>query len=729
MKSIVTPPNRVISRIATTLLMGFAVAGCNTALAPHRALAAAAPLPANTITTVRLQRLDGANCKTAPVTFGQPFRVGDLARGKSVHAEYDGQRLPTQVNIKARNADGSARHAVITVDAPCSANGKRLALVLDAPPASAATAVSLDDVLQTSFNATFAAQMNGAALTQDARSLLERVVGAGGCENAKVFCQQWLSGPLVSEWIVGAPPQDDSGTPEPHLNTYFAVRAYGPAPVSRVRVDVVTENNWAYANNPKNLTYDATLSVPGSPTFDAGELTHYLQARWHQVLWWGDSTSAPLYAALDPNYLQSTPAVPSYEKINVASELANKVRQQCAPMKSCDVSKHMEITGAQAQIGPLPRWSSAYVIDTDYRLYRWMLANSDALGAYNVHYRDEKTGLPLSLEDHPCATTLWAARQDTCKAPPHKDDRLPYCRGKTDCKTPLKADAAHHPAPSYVAYMTTGDWYYASEMAFWANWTILQQNPAYRGYADGTINRTQVRGQAWILRTLGDAAYLLPDDDSHKKYFNQAVANNIAWYNKHYTDNPKANTLGAISNYHAVIYSMHGHDRAGIATWQQSFFTWAVGNLADQGFADADRFRNWVSRFQIGQMTAPGYCWEQASAYKIGIRDSQKAPFYDSFREVYEKSFPKMAAMGCDASQVNSAIRSGGNRKKFNYPPGTMVGYPKSATGFVANFQIGLAAAAKSDNPDAAKAWSVFTKRNTRTNYSGSPQFAVVPSQ
>jgi hypothetical protein len=279
-----------------------------------------------------------------------------------------------------------------------------------------------------------------------------------------------------------------------------------------------------------------------------------------------------------------------------------------------------------------------------------------------------------------------------------------------------------------VAYLATGDWYYASELTFWADWAVFWQNPDYRGYTKGLVHQTQVRGQAWMLRTLGDAAYLLPDDNSHKKYFNEVVVNNMAWYNKEYTDNPKANTLGAIANYHAVIYPLGGQSRVGIATWQQSFFTWAIGNLADQGFAGAKKFRNWVSRFQIGQMTAPGYCWEEASAYKVRIRNSRNAPFYSSYKQVYDNSFPALASVGCGRKSVNGAITKSEGKNRFHYPPGTMVAYPTSATGFVANFQIGLAAAAGSNNPNAEKAWSIFMHRNTKTDYSYSPQFDVVPT-
>lgn len=724
-------------RIAMLMLLGVALTACNGLPAHTMRLAGAAQSqPAQKkvpgeITHVLISSIGQGKCSTAPVTFGQPFVKGDLPAGQTLHAEYNGHTLPTQVNVKARNDDGSVRHAVITIQAPCGGSDRYVALVKGrtATPSAASRTVSLQDVLNSGFNSGISLDADGKTWHLNARDLLKKVSASGHCQpSAKIFCTHWLTGPLASEWVVGAPLQDASGNDQQHLAAYFAVRAYGPAPVSRVRIDVVVENDWAYGAQSTNIQYAPTISVSGKPVYAPDAFTHYRQARWHHVAWWGKNSRGPLYAALDPAYLQSTPAVPRYENINLSRKMVAHVRQHCAPMRSCDQSKHMENTGAQSAIGPLPRWSAAYVIDPNYRIYRWMLANSDALGAYGIHYRTRATGLPLSIEAHPCATTLWPARQKTCKVPPHKDDEFPYCQSKAACKTPLNADAAHHPAPAYVAYLATGDWYYASELTFWADWAIFWQNPAYRDYTKGLVNGTQVRGQAWMLRTLGDAAYLLPDKNSHKKYFNQVVVNNMAWYNKEYTDNPKANTLGAISSWGAVIYPLGGQSRVGIASWQQSFFTWAVGNLADQGFAGAKKFRDWVSRFQIGQMTAPGYCWELASTYKVRIREKQKSPFYSSFRQVYDRTFPKLKGVGCSPGKLNAAITRAEGKQRFHYPPGTMVGYPKSATGFVANFQIGLAAAAMSDIPKAKRAWRIFENRATPTNYSWSPQFAVLPS-
>lgn len=723
----------IATRTAVLILIVVLLGACAGSIAPAQAaFAAPAKAPPGTIAWTHLEKLSAEDCEMAPVTFGQVFRPGDLPGDSTLVAKHNGRTLPTQVDSRATNDDGSIRHAVVTIQVPCGADGAAIALVKEKDGSSQdrTEPVELSDVLATDFDARLRLDQAGQTWSASARDLVEQVREAGGCEGVDFFCQRWLSGPLASEWIVGVPVSRASGETHPHMASYFAIRAYGPAPIQRVRVDVATENTWAYAEGVRNYSYDARIDVPGQAPTVHKDLTHYRQARWHEVRWWGGSNRAPFHAAQEPAYLQSTPAVPSYADIDLSKKMLGDVRQDCPPMRSCDIYKQMQTTGAQPQIGPLPRWSSAYAIDTSHRVFRWMLANSDAMGAYGVHYRDKNTGNTLSLEDHPCATTLWPARTAECSVAPHGDDRLPSCggEGKAACKSPLNADAAHHPAPTYMAYLATGDWFYESEMRFWANWALLWQNPKYRDYAEGLVHNTQLRGQAWMLRSLAYAAYLLPDDASHKAYFNDVVRRNIDWYNENYTRNPKANELGALASYHSVIYPVGGEQRTGYATWQHSFFTWSIGNITDLGFNGAKELRDWVSQFQIGLMTAPGFCWELASSYNVRLRDKRKSPYYTSFAEVFENSFPDLVNAGCEPEALNRALKQSKGKKRFNFPPRTMVGYPTSGTGFVANFQVGLAASANAVGSNADRAWEVFANRAMPTNFESNPQFGIVPS-
>ena len=70
---------------------------------------------ANTVTYVRLQNTQAKEQDNVAVTFGQVFAVGHLAAGQTVTGKLgDGTAVPLQVDVKARHADGSVRHAIIS---------------------------------------------------------------------------------------------------------------------------------------------------------------------------------------------------------------------------------------------------------------------------------------------------------------------------------------------------------------------------------------------------------------------------------------------------------------------------------------------------------------------------------------------------------------------------------------------------------------------------------------
>ena len=91
--------------------------------------------------------------------------------------------------------------------------------------------LTLDDLLKSGFDSAVTFNIKGTVWHLDAKALLERVARRGICKRYGRECSHWLSGPLVSEWIVGGPIANEQGKPHPHLAVYFAVRAYGPAAV------------------------------------------------------------------------------------------------------------------------------------------------------------------------------------------------------------------------------------------------------------------------------------------------------------------------------------------------------------------------------------------------------------------------------------------------------------------------------------------------------------------
>jgi hypothetical protein len=278
----------------------------------------------------------------------------------------------------------------------------------------------------------------------------------------------------------------------------------------------------------------------------------------------------------------------------------------------------------------------------------------------------------------------------------------------------------------------TGDYYYMSELAFGASYNELVSNEAYRGYSKGLIDKShsQVRGKAWVLREMADAAWLLPDQHPLKVEFTADVENSLAEWNAKYTHNPDANPLGLMDE--GTIYSINGGQKNAMAPWQHNFLTWSVGHAHELGFAGAKAFRDWLAKFEIGLMTdwqrdSQGYCWLQASAYNAQVKDAA-GDWLPSYSAVYAATFPTLKGLACNSpAMVAAAAQLDGKPRQMSEMPG----FAYAATGFPANFQIGVAAAADSGLPDAQAAWDLFESRSVKpsgkTAYNNYPNFAILP--
>lgn len=686
---------------------------------------------AGTVVTDTLFNQITAAQANVPVTFGQVFKDGDVPQGATLTATLNGQPVTLQVDPKATNPDGSLRHAVLTVMVPSLAGGAKLPLTLaTGATLPAGPAITLSQLLATGYNATASFNIGGKTYAVNARGLLQAAANAGTCVAWGTQCNVWLSGPLASEWVVNSPATASDGTTAPNLQVYFAVRAYSngvPGTVGMVRTDIVVENSNAYAPQGQPQ-YTATLTS-GSASYTSPALTQYSYTRWHHDLWWNNA-QPQIYLQQDTQYIQDSMAVSRYMPLTPDESFLASLRQTCAPLDHCDQTQTMGNTGAQAAIGPLPRWTSVYIIDPDVRAYNWMLANTDALGAYSIHYRDQATGFPVSIQKHPDVTIAdwsWASISGN---PQEKADLLPPNKG---LQNPNVWENAHQPAESYVPYMVTGSWYYMSELAFGASHNEIWPNEAYRGYSKGLIDAAQgqVRGKAWVLREMADAAWLLPDNYPLKTEFNADVENSLADWNAKYTNNPNANPLHVMNQ--GPVYDMHGGTNNGIAPWQHNFLTWSVGHAAELGFAGAAEFRDWLAKFEIGLMTdwqanpTQGYCWLEASAYSLQVKDAS-GNWLPSYTAAYDATFPTLAGLACNSPAMIAAM---GTMQGQAWQAGEMYGYADSATGYPANLQIGLAAAANSGLPNAQAAWATFDSRSVKPSgsdaYNNYPNFALLP--
>ena len=638
------------------------------------------------VTTIQVQNLDGQSKSNTHVTFGHVFRPGDVAANETLVATLgNGTAVPLQVDRKATHADGSLRHAILTLSLDTLAGGANDSVTLStASTGLSGSAVTLAELLATNFDADVTMNVGGTQYTASARDALANAT-------------QWLEGPVVSEWIAGGSVVDGSGNAHPHLAVYFHVRAYAGEPLSRARVDVVFENNWSFVPGPQNRSYDVTITVPGSASYQ-NSLNHYSRARWHRVMWWGGNPN--IYAKLDHDYLQSTKAIPRYEDVQPDESFLNAVRQSTEPMQNGDHTDNMDSTGYQAGIGPLPQWDAVFAVSADVRAFNFMLANSDGGGAYSIHLRDEATGYPISIDDYPNATLSNQQYSDPQLPPPLNGS--PYFEG---------SGSSHQPSVGYLPYLVTGDYFYLEEMQFWSAFNLIWTNAQYRNGASGWWYTGSLRGQAWAYRSLAQAAYATPDSHPTKAYWIQKLLSNIANdTSKYVSPGAQANNLGA----------MYYYDGTNIYSFFDYFMSWSVQYLVDLGFEEAVGFRDYKVQFPIGLMgdDDSGYCFQSAPRYNWKAGPGGTNQFYPDFRTVYETTVGDLADIPCGSSQMSDALGVG---------PNGMTGDPTSTTYWFANLQPALAAAYDSGVAGGTQAWNLSRASGVTPDYSNNPIWAVIP--
>ncbi len=685
------------------------------ATAPPPVVAAPAPPksldkpPAFTfVTDVTVDSTKSAEQLRVPITFGQVFAPGDVTSSHSLKASLaDGTAIALQVDAKARHADGSLRHAVLSTTLPrLAAHGSQKIYLSATPAAAPATALRLVSLLDAGFSASIQVDIDGQRYSASADALL-----------ADGRPQTWLAGPVAGEWLVSSPLLNAQGVEHDHLSARFAVRAYGN---KQARVDVTVENSWAFEGPPRNYVYNATISVGGKEVYAKTALTHYHHARWRKVFWWGAEPAVSIRHNVD--YLIDSRALPNIDRRIVANEgrLATWktiwTGPKTEPMGIGLAVPYMPATGGRDDIGLLPAWAALYLISMDPRAKEVTLGTATLAGSWSAHYRDKRTDRPVSLNDYPYMT-VFGQRNDTFNPTTKKLESFPTCSKSSACATPYTHDTSHQPNFAYLPYVVTGDHYYLEELQFWAMWSAFSSNPGYRDNVKGLVKSDQVRGQAWTLRAIGEASYISPDADVLKAHFTRILNANLDWFNESYSNNAAANKLGALTNGYALAYS----GGTGLAPWQDDFFTSTVGHLDEMGFTKAKPLLLWKSRFVIERMLATDTCWLNAASYTLLVRSSASGPFFDSMKEAWRATQGStLSALVCNSGAMQTAL---------NVKAGEMTGYSNAATGYPSIMQSALAYAAQSDKARGMAAWDKFMRRSVKPDYTLGPQFALVPRQ
>jgi hypothetical protein len=550
--------------------------------------------------------------RSSPVTFGQPFRQGDFPQGVRVSAP--GEALPAQVDVKCRYADGSLRFAVITAMLDDLAPSQTLQLELSPASAMAAPAAAIapSDLLKHGFDAVVAFRFpDGAVRTVSARKLLET-------EDRQA--RSWLQGPLATEWLLVGAPEDEQGKPDEDLSVRFQVRAYQGG--ESARVSVIVENCWdTWAGN---IRYDVTVSIGGREVFRQAAVDHRSLSRWRKVFWWGRE-KPPVHVAHDFRYLTTTGALPNYDRDLPAPPPSRPEDDLSREGPQWDIlgrgplTAYMPTTGGRPEIAPYPLWTVRFLLTMEPRRRDFVLAAGDLAGSWPIHVRARATDRIMTIDQRP---EFWLDErgQDRphWKPPRHMPDAK---------QEKLSPDLAHQPSLAYVPYLVTGDHYYLEEAYFWANYCLLASWWHPREKSRGLL-ADQIRGDAWALRNLGDAAWMATDGDPEQAYFQEKIRNNLAHRTAVMYGPPEFNRIGAwgLRTVEDARIQNPANPRWIItAPWEEDYLLWSLHHLVELGWHEAARPRDFLLRRRVGTLLhAPDFDPRLATPYRMVV--GEKGP-------------------------------------------------------------------------------------------------------
>lgn len=618
--------------------------------------------------------------KSRALSFGQIFRPGSVFAKTALVARVGGQPAPVQLDAKAFNADGSIRHAIVTVEVPelgrlSKVDGELLKAAQ--PATTTATGGEFPSIPQLSvairFNTT---NELGAPLIV---RLTDAVAG-----NEK----PWIDGPIAREIRRYVKVTDQ-------LEIAFDVFTPRKGPA---RVDVVVHNDWAGMGGANPLVYDAEIRLNDVVVYSAKAVKHFRYQTWHKVIWTDGATPPRIIADLDlmidagaiPAY--ATSVRPAQESI---AELGAKLDQSGdQPLGPALVEMRMPNTGGRPDIGPLPTWAVYYLLAPSGATERVLLANGDAAGSIPWHLRERATRLPLTIDAYP---DLWL---DARGGPYPNVLPEPFNPEPAGWET----DDAHQPSLVYLPYVLTGSQYYRDELAQQASYDLLFFSPYDRGGAKGLMGGSQVRGLAWMLRNIGNAAFILPKSDPLQRYFETKLEGNLRQLVNDYVEKRTMKAAGELEGWVPGAYNPDG----ATAPWQQDYLAMVLAWLDAMGYPDAGRLLTWMSHFLAGRFTSGdrGYDPIYGTAYILYVYDAETNRLFDRWSEAFKRSF--------DPSKDVREFKT----------PDWAGGYEALARGALAG------ALTVTRSPTVAEAYTNVVLQTPRmvNDYPETPTFAIMPA-
>lgn len=662
---------------------------------------------------------------TWPWTCGHAFKQGDLPAGQTL--------LGLQTNIRNYWPDGSAKIALVS-GSSAVVSGAPLTVTIQTGSAASGTALTEADLAATGVQATL---QFGAGPVVSLAPLIG--VAAAGASDGVVtggMVRQLASGPVMSSWLYCAP----ASSTNVHLMAWFEVRLYAGG---AVQVLPWLENGWTRVASKAGHAGTLTFTLGGSTRFTQADV--HIAAQCRVVAqdvsgcgyWLG--TAPSLSVCPSPTYIQETGLTPSYlVDTSSATTQLNNLTQAYSPTtygqlttsprnsngngtNNGEFDPGMGDAGYHAGIGILPEWDAFYLSSGgDVRAYRAVLSNAMGYGRYGVHFRDENTLRPVNPLDVPNKTLPQGSNHNIADIGANQygaPEILPVVSGYDTGSGVIKPEywaQTHHPSAGYTAYLLTGHEFFLELCQFVAGTCFLRQNNIARNYGSGYqyTHRETIRGAAWGLRTIFQAATISVDGSTIQTGIATIASNNIQQYYANYITSP-CGSFGVprpYSNFQPSAVPA----RYNINGWEADFWcaTWGYAvdikpPVSSTRITELGAFFQWTGQWIVGRLgplnDANSFGYSGAGKiYSTSIANvstdapwiGNVGPWMSSWGEAFQLTW---GSSNADNSVTNLGGIAGDN------------GYFPSATSYWGNLQPAIAYAVTHNVPGASAAYARMT--------------------
>ncbi len=600
-----------------------------------------------------LQNTSGVSTAASEVSFGQVFKAGAVSPGAQLYATVTGadggvSEVAVQMDAKTFNADGSVATSVLSFLAPAIAANSSSGVMLSVGPALAnAAPLDLASALKNYSLTVDLAVQTGTAAAPATTNVHIDAVAAMQAALANGTASFWQSGPNASQARVIVPVTGS-------MQMVFDITANANGTFA---TDVQFDNDEAWVQNSSGklvtgtaatdqggtVTYNETITQNGSVVSQQSNVTQYQYQNWHKVV-----TTQPSLAQIniqhDVAYLEATGAVQNYDLTTgiPAGDIAGYVQTMASapnsattsalgsgygqPLAANGVDPGMNGTGSRPDIGPTTNVNSDWLMTQNATVAQYALGEADAAGAVPWNMQNGTTGLPLTtLTD----VNLWTDPRGG-----------PYSGSSGLVQNPnngnnWEVDTSHQPDLSYDPYILTGSRYNFDELQQQAAYSVTSQWPAWQqrsrnAVSDLIVNGNQVRGAAWELRQVDEAAATALPGSAMQSYFTGVENDNFAWL-----VSQEAGWTAQQGQAYGWLPGVYGNN-GNYGPWEQDFLSIVVAQAAEQGNALAKQFMAWEDNFIVGRFLQAqnGFLPADGIAYTLQFYDPKTGLDYQTWAQI-----------------------------------------------------------------------------------------------